>query len=286
MSDDKQFAQSPPAFGGAWTEEKLDILERYLNAYTTALKNGPFQLMYIDAFAGAGRIALSNDEASEFLSGSAERAARVDDKPFDKLIFVEKDIARCKYLESLRNQYGDRNIQIENSDANEFLSRFDENWNCWRGVLFLDPYATQVKWSTIEKIAGFEALDTWILFPAAAIARILPVSRNPDDIDPTWADHLTAIYGGENWRDLYRQTPQQDLFLEPEPERQRGVNGLISIYKKNLQKLFSDRFLETSRSLRNSKKSVLFELMFCVGSPGPKAIGAAQRIARHILEKL
>ena len=42
-------------FGGQWTIEKLDILGRYLDAYTTALKNQPFKLVYIDAFAGHGR---------------------------------------------------------------------------------------------------------------------------------------------------------------------------------------------------------------------------------------
>ena len=46
-------------FGGSWTIEKLDILESYLDAYTTVLKNQPFKLMYIDAFAGTGRIELS-----------------------------------------------------------------------------------------------------------------------------------------------------------------------------------------------------------------------------------
>jgi len=50
-------------FGGEWTQEKLQILERYLDAYTTALKSKPFKLVYIDAFwhwsdrpaAGSGR---------------------------------------------------------------------------------------------------------------------------------------------------------------------------------------------------------------------------------------
>ena len=37
-------------FGGPWTEDKLDILEGYLDSYTTALKNQPFRLVYIDAF--------------------------------------------------------------------------------------------------------------------------------------------------------------------------------------------------------------------------------------------
>ena len=43
-------------YGGPWTREKLNILEKYLNAYTKALKDQPFKLMYIDAFAGNGRV--------------------------------------------------------------------------------------------------------------------------------------------------------------------------------------------------------------------------------------
>ena len=41
-------------FGGAWTDEKLQVLEGYLSAYTTALKNTSFRKGYIDAFAGTG----------------------------------------------------------------------------------------------------------------------------------------------------------------------------------------------------------------------------------------
>jgi protein gp37 len=41
-------------FGSAHTKRKLDKLEEYLRAYTTALKNQNFELLYFDAFAGAG----------------------------------------------------------------------------------------------------------------------------------------------------------------------------------------------------------------------------------------
>ena len=41
-------------FGGDWTAEKLERLRKYLIAYQQALKNQPFTLCYIDAFAGAG----------------------------------------------------------------------------------------------------------------------------------------------------------------------------------------------------------------------------------------
>lgn len=86
--------QLAAAFGGPWTEEKLAILERYFDAYTTALRRQPFELWYIDAFAGAGRVELPADDQSDirrFVSGSAQRAINITDKPFDRMIFVEQD---------------------------------------------------------------------------------------------------------------------------------------------------------------------------------------------------
>lgn len=41
-------------FGGPWTHTKLVILNSYLKAYSTALKNQPLTLHYVDAFAGTG----------------------------------------------------------------------------------------------------------------------------------------------------------------------------------------------------------------------------------------
>ena len=272
------------SYGGQWTIEKLNILETYLDAYTTALKKQPFKLVYLDAFAGTGYVELGRGEDAEFIRGSARRAINVKDKPFDELIFVERDQGRCAELESLNNEFPRRNIRIENSDANDFLCGLQKDWHGWRGVLFLDPFATQIHWPTIEAVAGFEALDTWILFPTSAVARMLPKSKKPDDIEPKWADRLTSVFGNDGWRCLYQQSRQTSLFGEPDMERTEGVDGLLSIYKQNLGELFEDRFLEKSRTLKNSRNSPLFEFIFCVGSP--KGIGPAKRIARHIMEKL
>ena len=175
---------------------------------------------------------------------------------------------------------------IENSDANEFLSNLHEDWRRWRGVLFLVPFATEVEWASIKKIAGFNALDTWILFPVSAIARILPTSRLPDDISDGWATRLTRVFGDQSWRELYRENRQQSLFGGVEHERDSGVDGLLAIYKNKLTSLFGDRFLSRSRTLKNSRNTALFELLFCVGSNSPKAINTAKRIAKHIVEHL
>lgn len=277
-------AEPQASYGGQWTIEKLNILERYLDAYTTALKNQSFNLLYMDAFAGAGYVELGRGEDAEFISGSAQRALNVEGKSFDELIFVEKDPGRCAELENLKNEFPGRTIRIENSDANEFLRELRRNWHDWRGVLFLDPFATQVHWKTIETIADFEALDTWILFPTSAVARMLPKSKRPDDIEQKWAARLTSVFGDESWRRLYQQSPQTSLFGEPDMERTEGVAGLLSIYKRNLRTLFKERFLDKSRTLKNSRNSPLFEFIFCVGSP--TGIGPAKRIAKHILEEM
>ena len=292
-----QVAEPKASYGGEWTIKKLKILEKYLDAYTTALKNKPFKLMYIDAFAGTGQISLSGDGDDElafldlddddlrgFVSGSAERAIKIDDKPFDKLIFVDKAHDSCVELETLSETYSERNIEIAHSEANEFLSNLTVDWNSWRGILFLDPFATQVEWETIKIIAGFNALDTWILFPVSAIARMLPRLRQPDDISSEWVSRLTRIFGDESWRDLYREVPQRHLFRNVEYQRDPGVDGLIGIYKENLKDLFGKRFLEKSQPLKNSKNSILFEFMFCVGNP--RGISPATKIANHILKHI
>lgn len=285
-------------FGGPWTLEKLGILERYLDAYTTALKDQPFELWYIDAFAGSGRLdlpggeeayrfLLNDRETRDFVEGSAARAIKIQNKPFDKFVFVEKNATQYDRLRKLAESHRDRDIDTKHADANEYLAGFDHDWSdrCGvlrRGVLFLDPYATAVEWATIEKIAGLEALDTWILFPTSALSRMLPKEKKPDDVDLMWAERLTKVYGNERWQNLYRPTP--DLFGAELNQRSLGVGGLLSIYKNNLENLFGNRFLQESRPLVNSKNSVLFEFIFCAGHP--KGTRIAHRIARHLIKRL
>ena len=276
-----------PAFGGRWTQQKLAILERYLDAYTTALRAQPFELWYIDAFAGTGRVELPAQDQSEirqFVSGSAERAIEIDNKSFDKLIFVEQDAERYAELANLKEKHSHKDIEIENDDANMYLTSLGQDWRGRRGVLFLDPFATQVKWATLERVASYKALDTWILFPVSAISRMLPKQRRPDEIDERWVSRLTTVFGDQSWRNLYRRRAQSDLFIEEAYERDTGVEGLRDIYKDKLSGLFGERFLPRSRTFKNSRNSALFEFLFCAGHPAGAKI--AKDIAGQILRNL
>src|SRR5688572_17163999 len=107
-------------FGGDWTTEKLGIVAKYLNGYTTALRNQPsperpFVKGYIDAFAGTGyRSEAGSDmslfaqedatEPEELLKGSA-RLALETSPPFDRYIFIESNTDRCAHLNALKAEF-------------------------------------------------------------------------------------------------------------------------------------------------------------------------------------
>ena len=273
-------------FGSRWTRRKLDLIERYLNAYTTALKDQPFKLLYIDAFAGTGEVEIATDdeEGRAIIRGSARRAIAIRDKAFDRVVLIEADPDRCRELETLRTENPARDIWIVNEDANAALQRLTRNWRGWRGVLFLDPFATELAWATIQSVCDTRALDTWILFPVGAIRRMLPRWKKPEEVNEQWATRLNRIYGGDSWRKLYEPSEQRSLFGPPQERSHPGVDGLLRVYKDQLRGLFGDRFLDTSATLKNSRGSPLFELLFVVGHR--RGIGPAKDIARHLLRDI
>lgn len=289
-----RIGRADPAFGGNWTEKKLDILEAYLDSYTTALKNHGFRLVYIDAFAGSGNILRrsgSDDaeqhDARSLITGSAVRALAIDDRPFDRLVLVERNHDRCVELRQLRDQHGDRAIDVLENDANLLLRSLNPSeYGNWRGVLFVDPFGVQLEWATVEHVASLRRLDMWLLFPVGAIGRMLPVSRNPDDVEASWVDRLNIVFGGEEWRNLYSHHRQGSLFGDTVTVSHRtpGVHGLLTIYKDQLGALFGSCFLHESRTLTNSRNAPLFEFISCAGHPRGAPI--AKRMAKHLIERM
>ena len=276
-------------FGGPWTSRKLDILELYLDAYTTALKRQPFELIYVDAFAGSGTWNPQSgygqddyDDYRELLEGSAPKALAVKDKPFDGFVFIEKDPERAKSLIELRDNNPGRGISVVNDDANAVLPRFCQNMTeAQRAVAFLDPFATQVSWDMVEAIGGTRKIDCWILFPIGAISRMMPRGREPSD---ALAAGLDRIFGGrEVWSEMYSTSRQPRLFEdEPRMERAGGVEEIARRYRRRLRTAFAGA-APTDRILRNSRNAPLFNLFFAAGNPkgAPIAIGIADHILKN-----
>ena len=254
------------------------------------MKDQPFSLTYVDAFAGTGSwnpkseyAAEEYEDFRELLQGSASIALDVQDKPFDRLVFIEMDPQRSESLEMLRSGLPNRRIEIINDDANavlpEFCARMSKND---RAVVFLDPYATEVSWETIESIAGTGRIDCWILFPLMAITRMMPRSNEPTG---ALSLNLDRIFGGrEHWENFYTSPKQLSLLGDELPlEREAGSIQIADRYRERLKSVFP-MMAPTSRTFFNSKNSPMFELFFAASNPRGAPI--AVRIADHILKNL
>ena len=269
-------------FGGRWTHEKLQILEAYLDAYTTALKNQPFTLWYVDAFAGSGAIQALDDEAGRmWLSGSPEIALAITNKPFDRLLFIEKD---KRNTESLRKRVANSEdadrAQVVQGDANIELPRFCNSMDPFdRAVVFLDPFGAEVDWSTVESLAQSQKCDVWILFPVSTIRRLLPRKGGTSH-----GAKLTQVFGDESWRKA--QYFQSKLFEDkPEIRTRKGIGQITQLYMDKLKTVFAGVAAEP-REFKNSNNSPLYWLMFAVSNPAPAAKDHALKIADHILTKM
>jgi len=283
------------SFGGAWTDEKLETLRNYLEAYRTIFTANPgaryFETIYVDAFAGTGsRVSrkgvdiesVPNDEDSQsYRQGSVSIALELD-SPFDKYFLIDKNPDHATELMQLAEGHPNRTIEIASGDANKVLrswcTAFDTRRS--RAVVFLDPYGMQVEWRTIEAIAQTQAIDMWLLFPLGqAVNRLLTRNEPPSK---AMAARLTQTFGTDAWQEaFYKTDPQGNLFAEPSLVKQVTMDGIAQFFLDRLRLVFHS-VSPNYRSLRNSKNAVIYIL--CFAAANPKGAPTAIKIANHLLK--
>lgn len=273
-------------FGGQWTETKLAALREYLRSYTQALKNQPFGLHYIDAFAGAGDY---QGKSGEIRPGSARIALGING--FQHYTFIERKRSFVGHLERLRNDFQDKCIEIHRGDANTHLKRICEpgDWRSNRGVLFLDPYGMHVPWSTLEQIRSTSAIDVWYLLPLNGLLRQMTVDPARRDADKDKA--LDRVLGTTQWRtQLYRQPAMQDMFDPAKLEREGDPEVVCGWLTDRLSSLFpcAIKVATLRRGTATSPNAGprLFALYFLVSNDSPRALGLARKLANGVGEKL
>lgn len=300
------------AFGGDWTTIKLDIVGKYLAAYTKALQGKPtverpFIKAYIDAFAGTGYRTLSDantddvedstneaslalpdlaaSEPQQLLDGSARIALKVEPR-FDRYIFIERRKKHVQELENLKAEFPALapDIRVTRGDANEEIQVLcAKNWTDRRAVLFLDPYGMQVEWDTIVAVARTKAIDLWLLFPLGIGVNRL-VTRS-GEIPESWQRRLDLLLGTPDWREEFYSVEQdRQLFGEP---KERIVKASIETtgryFNKRLEGVFPG-VAPKPAVLRNSVGNPLF--LFCFAAANEKGAPIAVKIANHLLKGL
>lgn len=284
-------------FGGDWTQQKLQILSKYLRAYRTIFERNQsaryYQVTYVDAFAGTGVIprpevgrtfaelipSVSAAEG-EFRKGSVRRALEVEPS-FHRYIFIEKDQAKCDELSALRAEFPGRRIDIRTDDANEALLKWCEEMDTRRerAVVFLDPFGANVEWRAIEAIANTRAVDLWILFPYSAINRMLTRDRKPP---ASWCERLTLVFGTTDWENEFYSSRSTLSLLFPDQEiesiyKTADRSSVVQFFAQRLRSVFSE---VAEPGLLFNSRSLLFVFFFA----GNNDKGA--KIANDLLRKL
>lgn len=288
-------------FGGSWSLVKIGMLEQYIRYFNTVLKNQPFKRVYIDAFAGSGAFRLNvspapltlfgaRDQSDDVHSGSAQLA--LDAKPpFDEIIFIEGIRTNVESLRARITASGHPCAEVMHGDANSILKDVCRNrdWRNRRGLIFLDPFAMNVEWGTLQAVAATRALDVWFLFALAATVRNLP--RLADSLDASKRAAVTRVLGTDKWfSDFYTPPAQEfrsslfdDLPGTPRLRRTATLNQIEEYMRSRLSELFPH--VERPLRLKASGNKSLFSLFFAVSNPSPAAIKAAHKGAAYILGK-
>lgn len=201
---------------GPWTLEKLTYVERYAQAFMTAMapkrQQGRWKaLVYIDLLSGPGRC-IDRDTKLEF-DGSPLRALRV--RPaFDHFYFTDLDPGNKDALLKRTPAQDRSRVYCEAGDCNVLINDIlKELSGRTLGLAFLDPEGFEVHFETLKLLAT-RRVDILYLFPSGiGIARNLPAfARNP-------RSPMDGLWGGKDWRDLpparlaagQRLTPEEKL---------------------------------------------------------------------------
>ncbi len=196
---------------GEWSRDKHYFLMRYINAFTTSMKDKWAGLHYIDLFAGAGIERLR--ESGDLDWGSPMIAAQIPNK-FTTLHLCEKGKKKYKALKE-RIEHVVNNAQCFNGDANKKVREIVRQIP--QGTLslaFLDPYGLHLEFDTLKILSDIRA-DLIIFFP----------------------DHLDAL---RNWERNYLDDPNSNL------DRWMGPN---CDWRAALNEAPQDRHAEVLREL-------------------------------------
>ncbi len=241
---------------GEWAKEKLWYIERFVAQFLTAMRGKPWRaLQYIDLFSGPGKDLTG--EGKIFL-GSPLLAVTQENR-FDAYFFADINKAyidalrvRCSGISGIQYYVGDAN-SIVNRIANT-IARLDNTFmpGLWPSLnlAVLDPEGLELKWSTVETLAGINRMDMIIYYPQMGITREAP--KEIQDQPPTLIDEF---FGDTEWRSIYKKYSHA--------ERLHGL--LVDHYKKKLRDhgYIVEKDLDITPVIRNrERRTPLYRLLF------------------------
>lgn len=239
-----QFDGHPARRSGPWASEKLYYVERYLDAFVTAMRKKKWKaLAYIDLMAGGGICKVK--ETGEEFPGSPLRSAQLD---FERLIFVENS---GRLLDALKKRLpaDDARLSFVHGDCNsDGVISAVRSWfpSGALGVMFVDNLGLNVTMATLRRLSEQPVrADLLITVMSQDLTRNLGEALAGD---PRHAPRFDAFFGTGSWREALHG-PGSD------------VDRLEQFYVEQLGSLGYDHCRYSPTSMRNSKGGELYRVM-------------------------
>jgi three-Cys-motif partner protein len=202
---------------GYWTQAKLAILADYLPAFLRASAGKASEYVYLDAFAGEGRV---DRLTGEEFNGSARIALDADAAGgFTRLRYFERASKARELEDQLSAEYPERDIKVYGGDCNTELPKALAALHELRWAptfAFIDPDGMEFAWRTLEQVADHKRgyrpvgstkpeykVEMWLLFPTQGLIRTLALS--PEKLLPEHKQGATRLFGTGAWRAIYER---------------------------------------------------------------------------------
>ena len=290
-------------WGGAWTEEKLNAFEKYVNAYLTIMNvnrdKWNWKLIYFDGFAGSGsrNEEISSDGQQLMLDlvencqlkpeeltpyrGAAERVLSIEQNGFDYYYFIDKDANSSQQLnEKLTPLKKNKTLEFRASDANKEIVKLADamhNNGKLKALVLLDPFGMQIDWENIAHLKD-TGTDLWILIPTGVIVnRLLDRKCKLKHIDK-----LTSFFGEDETylkEYFYSIRKESTLFGEAEivEKVKEPIKKIADLYIQKLKGVFK-HVTTQPLVLYNTNNTPIFHFAFASNNP------TALKIAKDIIK--
>lgn len=262
-----ELAESVARSWGFWTRGKLQLLEDYLDAFTTAAKRMP-EIIYLDLFAGEPENV--DKHSDEPLRGSPRIALSVNNAPFTRIRLFELGPNALALQNSLAAEFPGRDLIVYEGDCNKRIHEAlgDLLSIAWAPTFaFIDPNGPDYRWTTLEALASFKVrsrykTEMWILFPVGMFTRLLPTDGAARSVDK---DRITGMFGTRAWSAIY--DARLSKHLTPGDAREEYLNLMRWRLENELGYEWTHPF--EVKSLRGHP---LYHLVFATDSPAGNRI--------------
>ncbi|MDI6655846.1 MAG: three-Cys-motif partner protein TcmP [Candidatus Hydrothermarchaeota archaeon] len=256
---------------GAWTFLKLACLWSFAYYTYTPIIGGPNRypnMCYVDLFSGSGLVSFQDYSGNtQILLGSPVLMATINSQyPFKKCYFFEKEkyLTLEKRLEILKN--GEKltcgEYKSFPEDCNTGIDRLIKELRSLQGahfLLFVDPFSTEIHWSTMEKLLSlsYPAFDMFFTFQPFGVNR---KSYMPDT--------LPAFFGDKEYKKYLNL----------------GLDALESYY---IQKLRQFKMVKTVHPIRvdSGKGGYYYDIIYTTRKESPPWIKGIEHL-KNVVERL